>query len=300
MIKAEHLSKAFGEIKAVDNIDIEIPDNSIFGLAGTNGAGKSTFLRLLSGVLKPDQGSIMIDEKPVYEQEEIKREIFFLPDSAYFIPNATGRSMADWYAVYYPKFDRKRFDELAKKLDLDTGRKIHTLSKGMKRQVSMLLGVCAGTKYLFCDETFDGLDPVMRQAAKSILAYEVTEREFTPVIASHNLRELEDICDHVGLLHKGGVLLSREVEDMKLHIHKIQCVIQNPVLEEELLRELEVIQHEKRLSLMTLIVRGEKDRIMEIVESKFPVFAEMIPLTLEEIFISETEVAGYDIKDLFY
>ena len=252
MIRAEHLSKAFGEIKAVDNIDIEIPDNSIFGLAGTNGAGKSTFLRLLSGVLKPDQGSIMIDEKPVYEQEEIKREIFFLPDSAYFIPNATGRSMADWYAVYYPKFDRKRFDELAKKLDLDTGRKIHTLSKGMKRQVSMLLGVCAGTKYLFCDETFDGLDPVMRQAAKSILAYEVTEREFTPVIASHNLRELE------------------------------------------------VIQHEKRLSLMTLIVRGEKDRIMEIVESKFPVFAEMIPLTLEEIFISETEVAGYDIKDLFY
>ena len=164
----------------------------------------------------------------------------------------------------------------------------------------MLLGVCAGTKYLFCDETFDGLDPVMRQAAKSILAYEVTEREFTPVIASHNLRELEDICAHVGLLHKGGVLLSREVEDMKLHIHKIQCVIQNPVLEEELLRELEVIQHEKRLSLMTLIVRGEKDRIMEIVESKFPVFAEMIPLTLEEIFISETEVAGYDIKDLFY
>lgn len=121
MIRAEHLSKAFGEIKAVDNIDIEIPDNSIFGLAGTNGAGKSTFLRLLSGVLKPDQGSIMIDEKPVYEQEEIKREIFFLPDSAYFIPNATGRSMADWYAVYYPKFDRKRFDELAKKLDLDTG-----------------------------------------------------------------------------------------------------------------------------------------------------------------------------------
>lgn len=208
--------------------------------------------------------------------------------------------MADWYSAYYPKFDKKRFDELSKRLDLDTKRKIHTLSKGMKRQVSMLLGICAGTKYLFCDETFDGLDPVMRQAAKSILAYEVTEREFTPVIASHNLRELEDICDHVGLLHKGGVLLSREVEDMKLHIHKIQCVIQNPVLEEELLRELDVVQHEKRLSLMTLVVRGEKDKIMEIVESKFPVFAEMIPLTLEEIFISETEVAGYDIKDLFY
>ena len=170
----------------------------------------------------------------------------------------------------------------------------------MKRQVSMLLGICAGTKYLFCDETFDGLDPVMRQAAKSILAYEVTERPFTPIIASHNLRELEDICDHVGLLHKGGVLLSRELEDMKMHIHKVQCVIQNPLLEEELLRELDVVQSEKRLSLLTLIVRGEKDRIMETVESKFPLFAEMIPLTLEEIFISETEVAGYDIKKLFF
>lgn len=242
----------------------------------------------------------MIDEKPVYEQEEIKREIFFLPDSAYFIPNATGRSMADWYAVYYPKFDRKRFDELAKKLDLDTGRKIHTLSKGMKRQVSMLLGVCAGTKYLFCDETFDGLDPVMRQAAKSILAYEVTEREFTPVIASHNLRELEDICDHVGLLHKGGVLLSREVEDMKLHIHKDpmcdpeSCAGRGAVkgTGSDTARETAVPDDSGRQ-------RG-KDMIMEIVESKFPVFAEMIPLTLEEIFISETEVAGYDIKDFFY
>ena len=128
----------------------------------------------------------------------------------------------------------------------------------------------------------------------------MTERPFTPIIASHNLRELEDICDHVGLLHKGGVLLSRELEDMKMHIHKVQCVIQNPLLEEELLRELDVVQSEKRLSLLTLIVRGEKDKIMETVESKFPLFAEMIPLTLEEIFISETEVAGYDIKKLFF
>lgn len=299
MIKVENLTKTFGEIKAVDNINLQVTENSIFGLAGTNGAGKSTFLRLISGVLRPDAGSIYIDDQNVFEREDVKKEIFFLPDSAYFLPNATADSMASWYAMYYPNFNRTRFMDLAGRLELDTRRKIHTFSKGMKRQVSMLLGVCAGTKYLFCDETFDGLDPVMRQAAKSILAYEVTEREFTPIIASHNLRELEDICDHVGLFHKGGVLLSREVEDMKLHLHKIQCVIQNPILEEELLKELDVVQHEKRLSLMTLVVRGERDQIMDIVESKFPVFAEAIPLTLEEIFISETEVAGYDIKKLF-
>ena len=283
MINTTQLSKQFGDLKAVDKISLQIVDNSIFGLAGTNGAGKSTFLRMLAGVLKQDEGEIEIDGETVWENEKIKGEIFFLPDNA-----------------YYSKFNKKRFQELCDKLELDTKRKINTFSKGMKRQVSMLLGICAGTKYLFCDETFDGLDPVMRQAAKSILAYEVTERPFTPIIASHNLRELEDICDHVGLLHKGGVLLSRELEDMKMHIHKVQCVIQNPLLEEELLRELDVVQSEKRLSLLTLIVRGEKDRIMETVESKFPLFAEMIPLTLEEIFISETEVAGYDIKKLFF
>lgn len=299
MIKVENLSKTFGDIKAVDNINLKVTDNSIFGLAGTNGAGKSTLLRLLTGILKPDEGKIFIDDKDVFEREDVKKDIFFLPDTPYYLPNATAESMAAWYAMYYPGFRKNRFTELAGKLELDTKRKIHTFSKGMKRQVSMLLGICAGTRYLFCDETFDGLDPVMRQAAKSILAYEVTEREFTPIIASHNLRELEDICDHVGLLHKGGVLLSREVEDMKLHLHKIQCVIQNPILEEELLKELDVVQHEKRLSLLTMVVRGEREEIMDKVESKFPVFAEAIPLTLEEIFISETEVAGYDIKKLF-
>ena len=300
MISTKQISKNFGKIKAVDQISLDISDNSIFGLAGTNGAGKSTFLRLLSGVLKPDEGEILVDDMPVWEREETKKKIFFLPDNADCPQKEAGKSMADVYSLYYEKFDKNRFRELAEKLDLDVTRKVQTLSKGMKRQVSMLLGICAGTKYLFCDETFDGLDPVMRQAAKSILAYEVTEREFTPIIASHNLRELEDICDHVGLLHKGGVLLSREIEDMKLHIHKIQCVIPNPLLEEELLRELDVVQHEKRLSLLTIVVRGKKNEIMQKVESKFPLFAEMIPLTLEEIFISETEVAGYDIKKLFY
>lgn len=299
MIKTEKLSKSFDALKAVDKVSLTIQDNSIFGLAGTNGAGKSTLLRMLAGVLLPDRGRILIDEEDVYENPKIKQEIFFLPDTAYFYQNASMEDMARHYAIFYPKYDRQRFEELAEKMGLDRKRKISTFSKGMKRQASLILGICAGTKYLFCDETFDGLDSVMRQAAKSILAYETVQRTFTPIIASHNLRELEDICDHVGLLHKGGVLLSRDVEEMKLQMHKVQCVIPDQKDEEELLKELNVLQQEKRLSLLTMVVRGEEEEIMEKIRRRKPLFAEAIPLTLEEIFISETEVAGYDVKKLF-
>ena len=173
-------------------------------------------------------------------------------------------------------------------------------SKGMQKQVSVILGICANTKYLLCDETFDGLDPVMRQAVKSIFAVELINRDFTPVIASHNLRELEDICDHVGLLHKGGILFSENLEDMKFHIQKVQCVIGDPVREEELLKELSVMQYERRGSMMLLVAKGTRNEILERVNSKHPVFAEILPLSLEEIFISETEVAGYDVKNLLF
>ena len=297
MIKTEKLSKAFGSLQAVHEVSLKISDNSIFGLAGTNGAGKSTLLRMMAGVLKPDSGDIFIDNKPVYENPSVKEEIFFLSDVAYFFQNATMKEMVQYYSMYYRKYDKDRFHKLVSNLGLDEKRKISTFSKGMKRQAALILGICSGTKYLLCDETFDGLDPVMRQAAKSILAYEVSEREFTPIIASHNLRELEDICDHVGLLHKGGVLLSKDVEDMKLHVHKVQCVITNPVMEERLLAELDILYHEKQGSILSFISRGTREEIMERVEEKEPIFMETVPLSLEEIFISEMEVEGYDIKN---
>ena len=299
MIKTEKLCKSFGEQKAVNEVSLTIGDNSIFGLAGTNGAGKSTLLRMLSGVLRPDSGKLSVDGQQTFENTKIKQEIFFLPDTAWFFRNATGEEMAEYYAMFYPRYDKKRFCSLMEKIGLDKKRRISTFSKGMKRQAALILGICAGTRYLFCDETFDGLDPVMRQAAKSILAYEVSDREFTPIIASHNLRELEDICDHVGLLHKGGVLLSKDVEEMRLQIHKVQCVIPDPADEERLLKELDVMQYEKRLSLLTMVVRGSRQEILDKIDAKKPLFAEAIPLTLEEIFISETEVAGYDIRKLF-
>ena len=168
----------------------------------------------------------------------------------------------------------------------------------MKKQVSLLLGLCTGTKYLLCDETIDGLDPVMRQAVKSLFAAELMQRDFTPVIASHNLRELEDICDSIGLLHKGKLLLTQDLDQMKYHVHKIQCVLPDEAREQQLLQELTVLQYEKSGSLMLITARGTKEALLNCVNSKAPVFAEILPLTLEEIFISETEVAGYDIKNL--
>jgi ABC-2 type transport system ATP-binding protein len=208
--------------------------------------------------------------------------------------------MGEYYELIYPGFDRTRFLQMLEKFDLDPRRKLATFSKGMKKQVSVLLGVCANTRYLLCDETFDGLDPVMRQAVKSLFASEILNREFTPVIASHSLREIEDICDHVGLLHKGGILFAKDLDEMKLRIHKIQCVIPDEQEEQALLGELEVLQYEHRGSLLTVVARGSSEEIMRKVQEKQPLFCEILPLTLEEIFISETEVAGYDIKNLIF
>ena len=299
MIEAKNLTKRFGSLMAVDHINAQILDGSVFGLIGTNGAGKSTFLRMLSGVLKPDEGSVTIDGKEVYENVEVKSRFFYISDDQYFFSNSTPEQLMKFYMGVYPKFNKNRFIHLMDSFELDRKRKINTFSKGMKKQVLVIIGVCAATKYLFCDETFDGLDPVMRQAVKSLFASEIMNREFTPVIASHNLRELEDICDHVGLLHKGGILLSKDLEDMKFHIHKIQCVLGGRQQEKELEKELQVLKVQHQGSLLMITARGTRSEIVEKVQAKNPLFMEVLPLTLEEIFISETEVAGYEIKNLF-
>lgn len=300
MIEAQCLTKRFDTIKAVDNITAVIKEGEVFGLVGTNGAGKSTFMRMVSGVIKPDEGNVKIDGYPVYENPEAKRLIFYISDDSYFFSNSTPKDLKKYYKVIYPAFDDLRFEELMKQFGLDSGRKINTFSKGMKKQLTVLCGICANTKYLLCDETFDGLDPVMRQAVKSLFAKEISERGLTPIIASHNLRELEDICDHVGILHKGGILLSKDLFDMKLSIHKIQCVFREETQMDELLKELEIVKAEKRGSLHTLTARGNREEIIARIAKKDPVFSEVLPLSLEEIFISETEVAGYDIKKLIF
>lgn len=300
MIEIRECSKSFGSVKAVQNVSMDIGEREVFGLVGSNGAGKSTLLRMTAGVMKPDHGEIHIDGIPVFDNKEAKSNLFYLSDDSYFPANNTPSDMADYISLFYPGFEKQRFSKLLRQFQLKEDRKISTFSKGMKKQLQILLGISAGTKYLLCDETFDGLDPVMRQGIKSLFATEILNREFTPVLASHSLRELEDICDHVGLLYQGGMLLSKNLEDMKFHIYKIQCVFPDNEQEKALKKELDILKLEHQSSLVVFTARGTRTEIMEKVQEKNPLFCEVLPLSLEEIFISETEVAGYEIRNLFF
>ena len=296
MIQMEHLGKSFGSIPAVDDISMEIREGEVFGLIGTNGAGKSTLLRMIAGVMKPDKGTVLVDRQKVYDNPAAKANLFFIADEPYFFPNSTAQDMKLYYRTIYPAFDSKLFEKLLSDFCLDPARKISHYSKGMKKQLSILLGLCASTKYLLCDETFDGLDPVMRQGVKALFAGDMVERGLTPVIASHNLRELEDICDHVGLLHRGGVLLSQNVEDMKLGIQKVQCVFADEDGFSRAAQGLSILNDRQTGQLHTITVRGSREDVLLAFRDVETVFFELLPLTLEEVFISETEVVGYDIK----
>ncbi|MBR2914628.1 MAG: ABC transporter ATP-binding protein [Clostridia bacterium] len=299
MIVTEKITKIFDDTVAVDHIDTVMKDGSVFGLIGSNGAGKSTFLCMLAGVLKPDDGYVRIDGEDVWENIPLKRRCFLVPDDLYFLSGATPDSMAAYYASIYPKFDHARYNHLIKGFDLKGNKRIGTFSKGMRRQTALILAISSGADYIFCDEAFDGLDPVARQTIKSIFINDMQERNMTPIIASHNLRELEDICDHVGLLHKGGILFSKDLDDVKLGIHKLHAAFNRQYLKEDF-PELDIMKLEQRGSLITMTVRGNSDDIMRSVQARMPLFAELLPLSLEEIFISETEVKGYDIKKLIF
>lgn len=299
MIEIKNISKRFDSLLALDNVTAAIAEGHVFGLIGTNGAGKSTLLRTLCGILRPDEGTIIVDGEPVYENPEIKSKIFYISDDQYFFPNGTPMDMVSYYKSFYPAFDEKRFLNLLEVLQLGKGRRINTFSKGMKKQLSVLLGICSGAKYLLCDETFDGLDPVIRQAVKSLFIKEIEEHGLTPIIASHNLRELEDICEHVGLLHKGGILFTQDLENMKLGIFKLQCVFRDETAINTLKEQFPVLKEERRGSLYTFTMRGSSEELDAFMETLKPVFYERLPLSLEEIFISETEVKGYDFSNLY-
>lgn len=286
MIELRNITKSFDKMKAVDNVSVTIRENTVFGLIGTNGAGKSTVLRMIAGILEPEQGEIAIDGLPVFDNMDAKKKLYFIADEPYFFANCNAVDMQKYLISVYPEFAVEDFYNYLVNFGLDKKRKVNTYSKGMRKQLALICGICSGAKYLLCDETFDGLDPVMRQGIKSIFASEMERRGMTPVIASHNLRELEDICDHVGLLHKGGVLLSKDLEDMKCNIQKIQCVFKTLEDEAKVISSLDIMKNEKRGSLNVLTVRGNKAEILAIFATANTVFFEALPLSLEEIFIN--------------
>ncbi len=298
-ITVREVSKKFHKIQALNGVTTSIHKGSIFGLIGSNGAGKSTLLRLLAGVYRPDGGEILVDGEPVYENESVKQRIFYLSDDPYYFSNSDMEEMARYFAVIYPRFSFERFHHLAEMLRLDTRRKLNTFSKGMQRQAHIILALACRPVYLFCDETFDGLDPVMRQAVKRILADLVAEEELTPVIASHNLRELEDICDHIGLLHQGGVIFERELDSLSQGIQKVQCAFAKPH-PQEAFADLDVVTCRQQGSLSVLVVRGEAETVEQRIQAMHPLFCELLPLTLEEVFLTEMEVRGYDVQQLIY
>ena len=297
MIEAKNLTKRFEQIVAVDHINATIKDGSVFGLIGTNGAGKSTFLRMASGVLKPDEGSITIDGEPVFENTRVKSRFFYISDDQFFFNNATPDEMMSFYMTVYPKFDKMRYIHLMESFDLERKRKINTFSKGMKKQVSVICGVCAGTDYLFCDETFDGLDPVMRRQVWSLLMSDVAEYGTTVLVSSHNLRELEDVCDHVGILSHGKVLVERSLSDLQENVVKMQVVFQEKELP-QLPADLEILHVSQVGRIHTLIIRGNATDITNRLAVYAPILMDALPLTLEEIFIYELGGEDYEVRDI--
>ncbi|MCI8624035.1 MAG: ABC transporter ATP-binding protein [Provencibacterium sp.] len=300
MIEARSVVMRFEDITALDSFSAEIHRGSIYGLIGSNGSGKSTLLRLMAGVYRPDEGTVTVDTLPVFENEEAKSRVFFVSDDFYYFPQATLDEMAAFYRGFYPSFSMERYRQIAAMFPIDPGRKIQTFSKGMQRQVALILGLAAQTDYLLLDEAFDGLDPILRTALRRILADDVARRNIAVVITSHNLRELEDMCDQVGLIHRGAILFQREIDELKLGFCKVQAAFR-PLPDPERLREqLDILQLETRGSLMHMVVRGGSSQVLSVLESYGPLFAESLPLTLEEVFINEMEAIGYDYNNVLF
>lgn len=269
----------------------------IYGLLGSNGAGKTTLLKMMAGIIRPDHGTVLIDGEEVWENPKIKRRIMFLPDHVYFFPQTTIEQMAAFYESIYPSFHRERFTRLQEIFLLDPRKKIHQFSKGMQRQAAFWLAFSTMPDVLVMDEPLDGLDAVVRQKVKNIIVQEVAEREMTVVISSHNLREMEDLCDCIGILHEGEMLFEKELDAMKTDIHKIQVAFRNGI-PKQFAEQLNIVYKEQRGSVLLLIVRGEKQEIVSYIKPFQPLIFDILPLTLEEIFIYEMGDVGYAIENI--
>lgn len=297
MIFTSELVKKFGPNTALDGIDLAIGKGQVFGLIGSNGSGKSTLLRILSGVYLADSGKALIDDEVVLDNPKLKSKIFFLSDTPYYFQGANLNEMALFYSKMYKNFSFERLKELQKIFPIDPKTKMNNMSKGMMRQASLMLAFASCPDYLFLDEAFDGLDPVMRESLKRLIAKDIVDRDLTVIITSHNLRELEDMCDKVGLLHKGKIIFNDNLEVLKGKVHKIQAAFK-AIPSESNFEGLDLLKFERTGSMVQIVARGKKDEIIEYINRMDPILLETIPPTLEELFIFELGGLGYDFNEV--
>ena len=297
MIQAEKLVKKFDEYTALNGIDCTIQKGCIYGMVGSNGAGKSTFLRLITGVYRPDSGTVKVDGETVFDNPAVKARMAFVPDDLYFLNGSTMDRMAKCYKAAYPQFDEKRYRFLADSFRLTTNRPIHTFSKGMKRQASIIFALSCRPDYMFFDETFDGLDPVMRNLVKGLICEDVEDKQATSIITSHSLRELEDICDQLALLHEGGVVLESDVQNLKTGLFKVQVAFLQPFTQEQF-TGMDIQHFEQNGSVAQMIVRGNRDEAVARLRAMEPVILDVLPLSLEEVFTYEMKALGYSFQDV--
>ena len=291
MLQIQNVTKTFGEFKALDNLSMTVPKGTVYGLVGPNGAGKSTAIRLLTGVYTPDEGSLTMDGQPIYENIPIKERIGYIPDEIFYFPSATLEDMRRYYKGMYPKFDNALFDRLYEIFNLPPKSPIRRFSKGMQKQAAFHLAICCRPDVLILDEPVDGLDPVMRRQVMSLILSDVAERGTTVLISSHNLRELEDVCDHVGIMDHGKMLLEKSLADMQGSTVKLQIVGDLP-------EGLDVLHESKSGRLSTYIIRGGADEVAEKVAAANPAYYDVLPLSLEEIFIYELGGVNYEVKNI--
>ena len=291
MLELKHVSKSFGKFKALDNLTMTIPQGSVYGLVGPNGAGKTTAIRHITGVYRPDAGEITMEGLPIFENPQVKQAIGYIPDEIFYFSSATLKDMAKFYRGLYPRFDMPLFQRLSEVFQLPMSSPIRRFSKGMQKQAAFQLTLSIRPDVLVLDEPVDGLDPVMRRQVMSLILAEVAERNTTVLISSHNLRELEDVCDHVGIMNHGKMLLERSLADMQGNTVKLQMVGDVP-------EGLEILHQSSTGRLQTLVVRGNAREVEAQVEASEPMFYDILPLSLEEIFIYELGGVNHEINSI--
>ena len=291
MLELKNVSKSFGKFKALDNLTMTIPQGSVYGLVGPNGAGKTTAIRHITGVYRPDEGEITMEGLPIYENPQVKQAIGYIPDEIFYFFSATLKDMAKFYRGLYPRFDMPLFQRLTEVFQLPMGSPIRRFSNGMQKQAAFQLTLSIRPDVLVLDEPVDGLDPVMRRQVMSLILAEVAERNTTVLISSHNLRELEDVCDHVGIMNHGKMLLERSLADMQGNTVKLQMVGDVP-------EGLEILHQSSTGRLQTLVVRGNAREVEAQVEASEPMFYDILPLSLEEIFIYELGGVNHEINSI--